>query len=204
MGVALGAAAVVPIVYITGSSDVTNMILGPCWPSGVCGHERQRGALFIVAVTVFTVFTRAAGGEPSVQVAETRMLDVFAGCIIAVLLPWCSLPQTGRLLGRQLSEYAEATAEWIDAVGLHAAGQKPKKMKKRRRAVRRARVEVQHGLDIRRIEPLRSGVSAWRGQIIFTRIHDSSRAATAAQMSLSHGAAPSPIGLRQRSTRRPS
>lgn len=195
VGVALGAAAVVPIVYITGSSDVTNMILVTLLAIGACAVTSANEGLFIVAVTVFTVFTRAAVGENPVQVAETRMLDVFAGCIIAVLLLLVLPLKQGRLLGRQLSEYAEATAEWIDAVGLHAAGQKPKKMKKRRRAVRRARVEVQHGLDIRRIEPLGPGVSAWRGQIIFTRIHDSSRAATAAQMSLSHGAAPSPIGV---------
>lgn len=190
VGVALGAAAVVPIVFITGNSDGVNVILVTVLAIGACAVTSANEGLFIVAVTVFTVFTRAAVGENPVQVAETRLLDVLAGCVIAVLLLFLLPLRQGRLLGRQLSEYAEATADWLAAVAQHAAGKKPKGMKKRRRAVRRARVEVQHGLDIRRIEPLGPGVSAWRGQIIFSRIHDAGRAATAAQVSLAHGAKP--------------
>lgn len=190
LGVSIGAAAVLPIVALTGTNFYANLSMLILLAILACAVTSANEGLFVVAVTVFTVFSRSAVGENPVEVAFDRLLDVLVGCAIAMLLLAILPLRQGKLLGRQLAEYAQATASWLDAVAKQASGTSVK-VRKHRKAVRRARLEVQHGLDLRRIEPLGPGMSQWRGQIIFSRIHDSSRAATAAEVSLLHGAKPS-------------
>ena len=192
LGVSIGAAAVLPIVALTGTNFYANLAVLTVLAVLACVVTSANEGLFVVAVTVFTVFSRSAVGENPIAVALDRLLAVLLGCAIAIVLLALLPLRQGRLLRRQLADYAQATSKWLEVVATQAAGKPVADLRKYRSAVRRARVEVQHGLDLRRIEPLGPGLSEWRGQIIFSRIHDASRAATAAEVSLGHGSVPAP------------
>lgn len=196
MGVTIGAASVVPLVFLTGRMDFADVLLLLVMSCAAFAVTSANEGLFVIAITLQTVYTRAMVGEDPVHVAQTRLLDVLLGCLIAVILLLALPLRQGRILAREMAEYSAATADWLQLVSRRAAGEKPAGMKKARRRMRQCRVAVQHGLDLRKLEPLGAGMSAWRGQTVFARIHDCARAGTAAVLSLGHGATTSELGER--------
>jgi hypothetical protein len=194
MGVTIGAASVIPLVFLTGGMQFADVALLWVMSCAAFAVTSANEGLFVVAITLQTVYTRAMVGEDPVHVAQTRLLDVLLGCLIAVILLLALPLRQGRILAREMADYAAATADWLHIVSLRAQGQKPAGVKKTRRRMRQSRVSVQHGLDLRTLEPLGAGMSIWRGQTVFARIHDCARAGTAAMLSLGHGAAASELG----------
>ncbi len=195
LGVTIGAASVIPLVYLTGGLDFANVALLLLMSCAAFAVTSANEGLFVIAITLQTVYTRAMVGEDPVHVAQTRLLDVLLGCLIAMILLLALPLKQGRILARELAEYATATADWLQLVSNRAAGNKPAGMKKARRRMRQCRVSVQHGLDLRTLEPLGAGMSAWRGQTVFARIHDCARASAAALLSLGHGGTTSDVGV---------
>ncbi|MGV1004290.1 MAG: FUSC family protein [Candidatus Nanopelagicales bacterium] len=187
LGTALGAALVLPLLFVIGDNHVVASLMVGVVATGVFAIVTVNEGLFVVAMTVQTVFSRSVVGEDPLAVARLRLLDVLLGCALALLLLLTVRISHGGKLARDMSRYADATAQWVDAVYQLASGEKAAHKARLRRAMRAARVEVQHGLELRVIEPLGAGISAWFGQVVFTRIHDAARAVAAAERSLKHG-----------------
>jgi hypothetical protein len=53
--------------------------------------------------------------------------------------------------------------------------------------MRQARVLVQHGVELRTIEPMGPGLRACRGELLFAQVHEAARAGVAAERALQHG-----------------
>lgn len=191
LGTAIGAAAVIPLVAVTSHTPVTNLLLVWLLATLTFAITSANEGLYIIVITIETVFTRAVVGEDPVSVAIDRVQDVTLGCAVAIVLLLALPLRHGRRLRKEMSEYAEATAEWLDAVAKLCKGAKGGKVKRNKALHRRmtaARANVQHGLDLRQVEPLGPGMPPWLGQNLFTLIHDSERASVAAEVSLRHGA----------------
>jgi hypothetical protein len=187
LGTALGALSVIPLVALTddipGATITLVFVLAVATFSVTAANE----GLYIVMITIQTVFTRALVGEDPVAVAASRVVDVLIGCAIAVALLLLIPLSHGRHLKREIADYATATADWLDAVAKLSKGGKGKGRKHLHRAMTQARATAQHGLDVRRVEPLGPGLPPWWGQNLFTLIHDTERASVAAETTLGHG-----------------
>lgn len=186
-GTALGAVATLPLVWLGHGIGIVELLMAGVLATIACAIVSVNEGLFVVAMTVQTVFTRAVVGEDPMAAARLRMVDVLLGCVIAVILLVIMPIGHGRKLSADMSAYALSTADWVEAVTEIARGKHPQHLTRLRRSMRDARVQVQHGLDLRVIEPLGPGLSAERGLIVFTRVHDCARAVAAAERSLKHG-----------------
>ncbi len=187
-GTALGALAVLPMVLVTNGHFWFEVLVLAILAILTFAVTAANEGLFIIAITVETVYTRAAVGENPMAAAQSRLLDVLLGCGIAVAMLLILPLKHGRRLRRELHDYALATADWLDEVARLAGGKKAKGFKKLHRRVRLTRVNVQHGLDVRKVEPLGAGLPPWWAHRFFGHIHDVERVAVAAETSLNHGA----------------
>lgn len=194
LGTALGALLVVPLVAVTADRLLAELIVIAVLATAVFMVTSANEGLFIVAMTIFVVFTQAAVGEDPIAVATARVVAVLIGCALAVVLLALVPLRQSRRLRPDLAEYARATARWLDGVSAEAEHQKFAHPKKRRRQMRRARDTAQHHLDIRSIEPLGRGLPSWLGHSLFHGIHDTERAATAAESALTLGDEGGPTG----------
>ena len=192
VGTAIGAAAVIPLVWITLGERWAEVAMVALLAVATFAVTAANEGLFVIAITVETVFTRAAVGEDPIAAATTRMLDVFLGCLVAVVLLLVLPLRHGRRVKHELRNYAAATSDWLAALAVLAEGGNAKGLKKRHGRMRVARVGTQHSLDVRKVEPLGSGIPPWWGQNLFGQVHDVERTACAAEASLLHGATPSP------------
>lgn len=193
VGTAVGAALVIPLVFATHGSPVANVIMVTLLAIATFMVTAANEGLYIIAITIETVFTRAVVGEDPMEVVISRVGDVLLGCALAVVLLLMVPLRHGRRLRHEIADYADATADWVEAVGRLSNGQTTvKKVRRRHRAMVSARATVQHGLDVRRVEPLGPGLSPWLAYHLYTSIHDASRACVAAEMTLRHGVAGSP------------
>ena len=192
VGTAIGAAAVVPLVWITLGEEWAEVAMVALLAVATFAVTAANEGLFVVAITVETVFTRAAVGEDPISAATTRMLDVFLGCLIAVVLLLVLPLRHGRRVKHELRDYAAATSDWLGTLAVLAENGSAKGLKKRHSRMRVARVGTQHSLDVRKVEPLGTGIPPWLGQNLFGQIHDVERSAGAAEASLLHGATPTP------------
>lgn len=187
LGTAVGAAIVLPMLLLTGHGSLFDLLLIGGIASVAFAVVTVNEGLFVIAMTVNTVFTRSIVGEDPLAAARLRVLDVMVGCALALVLLFAVPLSHGRRLNQDMAKYAEATADWVDAVTQLAEGEKVKGMADLRRNMRNSRVAVQHDLELRVIEPLGQGLSAWFGEVVFTHIHDGARAMAAAERSLKHG-----------------
>lgn len=187
VGTATGAACVLPLLVLTGHSPVIDLLLIGAIASVAFAVVTVNEGLFVIVMTVYTVFTRSVVGEDPLAAARLRVLDVMLGCVLALVLIFAVPLSHGRRLNQDMATYADATADWVDAVTKLTEGEKVKGMADMRRDMRNARVSVQHDLELRVIEPLGHGLSAWVGEVVFTHIHDAARAMAAAERSLKHG-----------------
>ena len=190
VGTAIGAAAVIPLVWITLGEQWAEVAMVALLAVATFAVTAANEGLYVIAITVETVFTRAAVGEDPIAAATTRMFDVFLGCLIAVVLLLVLPLRHGRRVKRELRDYAAATSEWLAALAVLAGDGNVKGLKKRHGRMRVARVGTQHSLDVRKVEPLGSGIPPWWGQNLFSQVHDVERSAGAAEASLLHGATP--------------
>lgn len=186
-GTGLGAIAVLPMVWLTHGMPWADLLMVGLLSTAACAVVSVNEGLFVVVMTVQTVFSRAVVGEDPMAAARLRMVDVLLGCTIALMLLVMMPLSHGRKLSRDMSHYAAATAAWVDLVGGLARGEEVHGLTETRRDMRNARVAVEHGLDLRVIEPLGPGLSAEQGHVVFTRVHDCARAVAAAERSLKHG-----------------
>jgi hypothetical protein len=187
LGTAVGAALVIPLVWLTTGIPSADVVLVFALATATFVIAQVNEGLYVLAVAVETVFTRAVVGEDPVSAAVARVEDVALGSLIAIAFLVLVPISHGRRLARDLAAYTAATAAWIEAVGSLARGEDPKGWKRLRQDVRDARVHVQHGLDLRTIEPWGPGISAARGAGIFTRVHEVARVAAAVERALKHG-----------------
>ncbi|MFI0432543.1 MAG: FUSC family protein [Candidatus Nanopelagicales bacterium] len=200
LGTAIGAAAVIPLVALTTHTPVSNLIMVWFLATLTFAITSANEGLYIIVITIETVFTRAVVGEDPVSVAIDRVQDVTLGCAIAIVLLIALPLRHGRRLRSEMADYANATADWLDAVAKLCKSGKEKRHKALHRQMTSARANVQHGLDLRQVEPLGPGMPPWLGQNLFTLIHDAERASVAAEVSLRHGAKGSK-GARKAATR---
>lgn len=190
LGTAIGAVLVLPLVWLTMGEfwAYVAMVAVLAYLTYVITSANE--GLFVIAITIETVFTRAVVGENPIEVATSRMVDVLLGCAIAVLLLLVMPLRHGKKLRYELAEYARISSNWLLSVADLAETGTASGWKKHHRRLRLARVSVQHGLDVRRVEPLGKGIPAWLAADIFNSIHDTERLAMAAEASLRHGGAP--------------
>lgn len=180
VGTGIGALAVIPLVAVGSLAGWLDLVfLGALAFMAFVVTAANEG-LFVIAITVFTVFSRAVVGEDPLTVATSRMFDVLVGCAIAVLLLLLIPLKDARMLRHDLAAYARTTAEWLDGVALRCEGNSMSHPKRRRRAMRQSRADVQHRLELRQLEPIGPGLPLWYGHSLFHGIHDCERAGTAA------------------------
>lgn len=196
VGTGLGAIAVIPLVAMTDHLPGATILLVFLLAVATFAITAANEGLYIVMITIQTVFTRALVGEDPVAVAASRVVDVLIGCGIAVVLLYAVPLRHGRHLKREIADYADATADWLTAVAKLSKGGKGKGRKSMHRRMTQARAGAQHGLDVRKVEPLGPGLPPWWGQNLFTLIHDTERASVAAETTLGHGAEGSPAAKR--------
>lgn len=188
MGTAVGAALVIPLVFATQNVYAANIILVAVLAVTTYIVTSANEGLYIIAITIETVFTRAVVGEDPVGVAISRVTDVLLGCALAVVLLLVVPLRHGRRLRHEIANYADATADWVECVARLSEGRiTPKKVRRRHRAMVSTRATVQHALDVRRLEPLGPGLPPWLAYHLYTSIHDASRACVAAEMTIRHG-----------------
>lgn len=188
VGTAVGAALVIPLVFATHGSPVANVIMVAVLAIATFMVTAANEGLYIIAITIETVFTRAVVGEDPMEVVVSRVGDVLLGCALAVVLLLVVPLRHGRRLRHEIAEYADATANWVESVGRLSNGEiSVKKVRRRHRAMVSARATVQHSLDVRRVEPFGPGLSPWLAYHLYTSIHDASRACVAAEMTMRHG-----------------
>jgi Fusaric acid resistance protein-like len=194
IGTASAAALAVPLIMLTGNGagfDVALLLVMAVLTFVIAAANE---GLYVMATSLVTVFTRGVVGENPVAAAIIRVEDVLVGAAIAVVFLLFIPVWHGRRLSRDLAEYASATAAWLDGVGVLVGGENPPQEKKLRAAMRRARVQVQHGIELRVAEPMGPGLSAWRAEVLFDRVHNAARAAAAAERALKHGGGARPEG----------
>jgi hypothetical protein len=187
LGTAAGAALVVPLVWLTQGIPAADVVLVFALATLTFIIAQANEGLYVMAVAVETVFTRAVVGEDPITAAVARVQDVALGSAIAIAFLVLVPISHGRRLAADLAAYADATGAWIGAVGSLAGGADPKGWKRLRQDVRDARVHVQHGLELRVIEPWGPGISAARAEGVFTRVHEVARVAAAVERALKHG-----------------
>jgi hypothetical protein len=187
LGTAAGAALVIPLVWLTSGIPAADVVLVLVLASVTFVIAQANEGLYVMAVAVETVFTRAVVGEDPISAAVARVTDVALGSAIAIAFLVLIPISHGRRLAHDLADYTDATAAWIGAVGALARGEDPKGWKRLRQDVRDARVHVQHGLELRVIEPWGPGITASRGEGVFTRVHEVARVAAAVERALKHG-----------------
>ncbi|MCB0914517.1 MAG: FUSC family protein [Actinobacteria bacterium] len=185
LGTGLGAILVVPLVYLLPDYRAVNVVMVGIMALLTYSITSANEGLYIIAITIETVFTRAIVGEDPTAVAIERVGDVLLGCAIAIVLLLALPLRHGRRLRREVAEYAEACAIWIDGLADLGEGKVgAKAIRRKHRAMVAARAAVQHGIDNRALEPLGPGLRPWLAHNLYTLIHDAARACGAVQMEL--------------------
>lgn len=196
LGTAGAAALALPLVWATGNSEALDVVVVFLMSTLTFAVMAVNEGLYVMTSTLVAVFARATVGEDPLSAASVRVLDVVVGSLIAVGFLLLIPVTHGRRLARDLAAYCDATAAWLDGVARRAAGRKPKHVKERRRAMRDARVGVEHGIELRVVEPQGPGISAMRAEKVFSAVHTAARAAVAAERSLTHGEVADPSAVR--------
>lgn len=204
VGTAVGAVLVIPLVFLTGDLPGADVILVGVLSVITYVVTSANEGLYIIAITIETVFTRAVVGEDPTAVAIDRVTDVLLGCAIAIVMLLLLPLRHGRRLRYELADYANASAAWISAVAAFGRGEATvKQVRRDHRAMVSARATVQHGLDVRKLEPLGPGMPPWLAHNVYTLIHDADRACGAADATLRHGieAPPEVVAAAEQSSR---
>jgi len=203
LGTALAVALALPLVLVTGNNPGTDLLLVFALATATFAIASVNEGLYVMTVSMVTVFTLAVVGEDPTTVAVDRIVDVLLGCSLAIAF-LVLIPVThGRRLARDLADYADATATWMDAVAERTEGATPRGGKALRRSVREARVAVEHGVELRVVEPQGPGMSAALAEKIFDGLHTTARVGVAVDRSLKHGETTEPTsGELARSTAR--
>ena len=187
LGTVAAAVLVLPLVLLTGGEPISSLLIVFLLSTATFVIAQANEGLYVLASAAQAVFTRAVVGEVPVDVAVARIEDVALGSAIALAF-LLLLPIThGRRLARALAAYAETTATYAQAVGGQLAGRRPQGWSAMREEMRDARVQVQHGIDLRRIEPWGPGLSVERGSAAFAHLHEAARFTAAAERALRHG-----------------
>lgn len=192
LGTAGAAALALPLVWAAGSRSWLDIWLILVLSVAAYVIATVNEGLYVMATALVVVFSRAVLGESPVDAAAARVIDVVVGCVIAIAFLTLIPVSHGRRLTRDLAAYCTATADWLQAVGVLAAGRNPPGEQLLRQSMRAARVRVQHGIELRTIEPFGPGMPARRAQQLFTLVHDCARAAAAAERTLKHGGTTGP------------
>lgn len=182
IGTGVGALLVIPLVYVLPNVPAADIAMVAVLSFATYSVTSANEGLYIIAITVQTVFTRAVVGEDPTGVAIERVTDVLIGCAIAVALLLILPLRHGRRLRREVSAYADASATWIEALADGTKGKaRTKQIRKYHRTMVGTRAVVQHGIDVRQLEPLGPGLRPWLAHNLYTLIHDATRACGAAE-----------------------
>ncbi len=202
MGTALGALLVIPLVLVLPDNRLVAAVVVGIMALLTFSITSANEGLYIIAITVETVYTRAVVGEDPTAVAIERVTDVLIGCAIAIVLLLLLPLRHGRRLRREIAAYSDACADWIESLASLAKGKSSKKaVRRKHRAMVAARAVVQHGIDVRQLEPLGPGLRAWLAHNLYTLIHDTARACGAAQRQLAENASSGNLGKAAKSAR---
>jgi len=203
LGTAVAVALALPLVLLTGNNTGIDLLLLFALATATFAIASVNEGLYVMTVSMVTVFTLSVVGEDPATVAVDRIVDVLLGCVLAIAFLVLVPVTHGRRLARDLADYADATATWMDAVAARADGATPRGGKAMRRSVREARVAVEHGVELRVVEPQGPGMSAVLAEKIFDGLHTTARVGVAVDRALKHGETTGPTsGELARSTAR--
>ena len=192
LGTVAAAALAVPLVWAAGSRSWLEVALILMLSIATYVIATVNEGLYVMATAMVVLFSRAVLGDDPVDAASARVLDVAVGSVIAIAFLTLIPISHGRRLAGDLAAYCTTTAAWLQALGVLASGTNPPGEKQLRQSMREARVLVQHGVELRTIEPLGPGMSARGADHLFTQVHNCARAAAAAERTLKHGATTGP------------
>jgi hypothetical protein len=187
LGTAAAAALTLPLVWILGGELWIEMVLLLILAIVTYMVASVNEGLYVMATAMYALFSRAVLGEDPVAAASARVLDVVVGSVIAIAFLVLVPVSHGRRLAGDLAAYSAATADWLEAIGTLSTGERPTGEKALRQSMRQARVLVQHGVELRTIEPMGPGLHARRGELLFAQVHEAARAGVAAERALQHG-----------------
>lgn len=192
LGTAAAAALTLPLVWILGGEVWIEMLLLLVLAIATYMIASVNEGLYVMTTAMYALFSRAVLGESPVEAASARLLDVVVGSVIAIVFLVLVPVSHGRRLAGDLAAYSSATADWLEAIGMLSTGERPTGEKALRQSMRQARVLVQHGVELRIIEPIGPGLPARRGELLFAQVHEAARAGVAAERALQHGESTGP------------
>jgi hypothetical protein len=192
LGTTAAAALTLPLVWAAGGSTWAELALLLAMAISAYMIASVNDGLYVMATAMYALFSRAILGDSPIDAASSRLLDVAVGSAIAIAFLLLVPVSHGRRLAGDLASYAEATADWLGAVGALASGGRFQRRRSQRQAMRQARVLVEHGIEMRLVEPIGPGLSARRADQVFTLVHEADRAGAAAERALRHDEATGP------------
>jgi uncharacterized membrane protein YccC len=187
LGTAAAAALTLPLVWAAGGQAWLEMMLVLALSVGTYMIATVNEGLYVMTTAMVALFSRSILGENPVDAATSRVLDVAVGAAIAIAFLVLVPVSHGRRLARDLAAYSQAVGAWLEAIAELASGANPPREKVLRREMRQARVLVQHGIELRTIEPYGRGMSPGRAGQLFSQVHEAARSAAAAERALKHG-----------------
>jgi uncharacterized membrane protein YccC len=187
LGTAAAAGLMIPLVWLVGDVTWRELLVMLVMAIAAFMVVSVNEGLYVAVIAMYALFSRAVLGENPMDAAAARVLDVVVGCTIALAFLVLVPVSHGRRLASDLAAYSAATAAWLEAIGMLSTGQSPTGEKMLRQSMREARVHVQHGVELRSIEPMGPGLPARRGEHLFAQVHEASRAGIAAERALRHG-----------------
>ncbi|HEX6888513.1 MAG TPA: FUSC family protein [Candidatus Nanopelagicales bacterium] len=192
LGTAAAAALTLPLVWAAGGHASLEMLLILVLSTATYVIATVNEGLYVMTTAMVVLFSRSILGDDPLHAAASRVLDVAVGAAIAVVFLVLIPVSHGRRLAKDLAAYSEAAGAWLVAVAELASGANPRREKALRREMREARVLVQHGIELRTIEPYGGGMSARHAEQLFSQVHEAARSAAAAERALKHGQATGP------------
>lgn len=187
LGTAAAAALTLPLVWAAGGHASVEMVLILVLSAATYVIATVNEGLYVMTTAMVALFSRSILGDDPLDAAASRVLDVAVGAAIAIAFLVLMPVSHGKRLARDLAGYSEAAGAWLAGIAELASGANPPREKALRRQMRQARVLVQHGIELRTIEPVGGGMSARQAEQLFSRIHESARSAAAAERALKHG-----------------
>lgn len=185
-GTLIGALLSIGLVYVAGESSPLILALAVGLAVVSFAVTNVNEGLYVVALTMQTIFARATEGSEPIVVATDRAIDVLVGCLVALMISLLLPLRRGRDTADLLADYADATGRWIAGFG-STLSEENRAYRKRRMRMRETRVEALEAVDRRQLQPYGSGLSALRAHEIYEAVEQAGIGAATAFSAARHG-----------------